>query len=289
MHIKKKVLFLLICITLLSLTLSGCYDLGDGTEDEEDYCEAYSEIRVISGADTVTYYTMEDFYNKEAVNEFVSPMEEDERKEYSYLLIKVDKDLSIGDIAVHFDSTEEETLSVSFFCLEESEIPTKIYTGPSGKYRIDESDEPDTGKAIGKATCKLVGTADNWNAVWQRSWSVNGTERKRYGFKSGQYIVIRIDNNCYDPALSAYESAEAEWNRVKEEYDTKYAEWQAVNNDSGSSQEQRNQAMAALSQATTAKTVAERDYEEARRQYEINKFPYNRVSVRMTAILIYAE
>ena len=36
MHIKKKGFFLLLCITLLSLTLTGCYDLGDATETDED-------------------------------------------------------------------------------------------------------------------------------------------------------------------------------------------------------------------------------------------------------------
>ena len=47
--------------------------------------------------------------------------------------------------------------------------------------------------------------------------------------------------------------------------------------------------MTALSQAIAAKNVAERDYETARAEYENNKFPYKKVSVRMTAILIYAE
>ena len=289
MLIKKKVFFLLICITILALSLTGCYDLGDGTEDDDDYCETYSEIRVIKGADDVTYYTMEDFYNKAAVNDFESPMSTDERSEYSYLIVKSEKSLSLGEIAVYFESTAEETLSVSFFLLDESALPTKVYTGQSGPYKREECNEPDPSASLGKATCKLAGVENKWSAIYLRSWSDGDSVTKRHPIESGQYIVIRIDNNCYDTALADYEDAEAEWTRIREEYDQKLTEWQAVNADPSATQTARDAAMAALSQALAAKTAGERDYEVARREYENNKSPYNKVSVRMTAILIYAE
>ena len=101
MLIKKKVFFLLISIVILSFALTGCYDLGDATLSDEDYCQTYSEIRVIDASGDVDYYTMEDFYNEEAVNDFKTPMSEDDRSEYSYLIVKVDKDLSIGEVSVY--------------------------------------------------------------------------------------------------------------------------------------------------------------------------------------------
>ena len=289
MHIKKKVLFLLICIAILSITLSGCYDLGDAAEDDEEYCDLYPEIKVIFGSDTVTSYDMEDFYNEEAVNDFKSPMEEEDRHYYSYLMIEVDRDISVGSIAVHFDSTEKETLSVSFFVLNESELPTKIYTGSGGTYKREESDEPDPEKAIGKATCKLAGEAGKWQAAMLTSWKDGEKTSKRHSVSEGQYIVLRLDNNCYDPALSEYETAEEAWQKRLEEYEQKLSDYRTVLNNAGSSQSERNAAMDALSQATAAKTLAERDYEAARQNYEQNKFPYEKVAVRITAILINAE
>ncbi|MBR1747812.1 MAG: hypothetical protein IJ735_06360 [Clostridia bacterium] len=289
MLIKKKVLFLFICITLLSLMLSGCYDLGDATETDEEYCELYPEIKVFYGSDDVDSYDMEDFYNKEAVNDFISPMDEDDRHYYSYLTIKVAEDISVGSFAVHFDSTEAETLSVSYFVLDESELPTKIYTGKDGTYKLSESDEPDPANAIGESSCKLAGVADKWQAAMLTAWKDGETTSKRHNVSGGQYIVLRLNNNCYDPALSDFETAEETWQKAKDEYDEKLAAYQAVVNDSESSQAERNAAMNELSQATAFKNLAERDYETSRQKYEKNKFPYKKVSVRVTAILINAK
>ena len=289
MLIKKKVLFLLVCITVLPLILTGCYDLGDATEDDDDYCDTYSEIRVIDGSAEIASYSMKDFYNKEAVNDFASPMDEDDRSEYSYLMIKVEKDLSLGNIAVFFDSTVEETLIASFFVLNESDLPTKVYTGPFGRYKKIESNEPNYSLSVGKASCSLRGVVDKWDAAFLYSWSDGEQAVDRYSIREGQYIVMRIDNNCYDPASELFDEAEAEWNRILEEYNQKLAEWQAISNDSGATQEQRDAAYTALSQALTAKNVGERDYELARQEYQKNKFPYKKVPVRMTAILINAE
>lgn len=286
MLIKKKVFFLFICIALLSLTLSGCYDLGDATEDDEEYCNLYPEIELIYSSDSTASYNMEDFYNKEAVNDFKSPMDEDDREYYSYLTIKVDKDIFVNTVAVHFESTKNETLSVSFFVLDESNLPSKIYTGKDGKYKKNECNEPDIEDALGSASCKLPGVKDKWQAIMSTSWK-DGS--KRISVKEGQYIVLRINNNCYDPALSDYEAAEEVFEKAKEAYETKLSNYQAVINDSSSSQAQRNAAMNQLSTATEEKNIAERDYEEAKKNYEKNKSPYNKVEVRMTAILISAK
>ena len=264
MLIKKKVLFLLIGLTLLSLTLTGCYDLGDATKTDEEYCELYPEIKVIYGSNDSDSYDMEDFYNEEAVNDFESPMDEDDRKYYSYLTIKVAKDISVGSIAVHFESTEEETLSVSYFVLDESALPSKIYTGKTGTYKLSESDEPDPANALGHSSCKLKGVADKWQAAMLSAWIDGETTSKRHDVSEGQYIVLRIDNNCYDRALAAFEEAEEAWQKVQDDYDNHRIDYAAYN-------------------------VGERDYNEARAEYEINKFPYKKVAVRITAILINAN
>ena len=290
MLIKKKVLFLLICITIISpLLLTGCYDLGSATEDDEEYCETYPEIRLVNGSAGVSYYEMADFYNKAAVNDFASPMDEDDRSEYSYLMIKVNKDLALGTVVVHFDSTEQDTLSVSLFVMDSDDLPTKISTGSGGSYSVDECNEPDPQQALATATCKLEGVADKWKAIVLSSWYDGETVYKRYPVQEGQYVVLRINNNCYDAARRQLDEVEGEWNRAKAEYDQKATEWQTINSDPTATQEERNSAMSALNQALAAKNVAERDYETAWDQYEKNKFPYKKMPVRMTAILINAE
>ena len=289
MLIKRKVFFLLISIIALSLALTGCFDLGEATEDEEEYCETYPEIRVIDGAAETTYYTMEDFYNKKAVNDFESPMSEDDRSEYSYLLIEVNKNLSVGEVAVFFESTVQETLQASFFVLDGSEIPTKVYLGEGGRYSESESNEPAENKVLGRASAKIPGVPDQWEAIYLKSWGIGEETSKRIEIKEGQYLVIRLDNNRYDPALKELEAAQKVLLAAQELYAEKLADWQSISNDPGATQEQRNAAMRALTNASEDAAIAERDYETAQSKYEREKFPYQKMPVRITAILINAK
>ena len=289
MHINKRVFLLIICIAILSFTLTGCYDLGDGTESDEDYCDVYSNVSVIDRSSDRTSYSMEDFYNKEAVNDFKSPMDEDDRDYYTYLIIEVERDLSLGQIAVHFESTVEDTLSVSFFILDASDVPTKIYNGAGGAYPENECNEPDPKNAIGNATCRMSGIAGKWKDIFLASWTEGETVVKRHDIREGQYIVLRIDNNCYDRALLEYEEAQKEWQIIADIYELKLAAWQAINNDPSASQADKDAAMNALSSATADKNLADRDLEAARQKYEREKFPYKAMPVRITAILINAE
>ena len=289
MPIKKKVFFLLISIVVLSFALTGCYDLGDATLSDEDYCQTYSEIRVIDASGDVDYYTMEDFYNEEAVNDFKTPMSEDNRSEYSYLIVKVDKDLSIGEVSVYLDSTVKETVQASFFVLDEGELPTRVYTGPGGRYSLSEMDEPSDSKVLATTTARLAGVAGKWNAVYLRQWGTGEERIKRQEVKEGQYLVVRFDNNRYDPALTALDEAESAWLEAKAAYEATLLAWQTLNNDPSATQEAKDAAMYALTSANTALSVAERDYQAAQSNYERERFPYQRVPIRITAILINAE
>ena len=289
MRIKRKLLFLLLAILTLPLVLSACYDLGEGTENDDDYCDTYSDISVVKSSAEVEEYSMEDFYNKEAVNDFKTPMEESERNEYSYLIIKVEKDLAIGQIAVFFDSTVKETLSITYFVLDEEDMPIKAYTGEGGKYKLDESNEPSDDQALGKTSVHLSGEADDWESAYLREWGFGNETSKRYNVTSGQYIVLRIDNNCYDRALAALEKAEKALEELKADYQLKLAAWQAVNADSSASQEAKNEAMNKMSEALEKMNIGERDHNEAKEAYERNKCPYQKMPIRMTAILINAK
>lgn len=289
MLIKKKVLFLLISILIITFALTACYDLGEATEDDEEYCETYPEVRVIKGDASVVYYTMEDFYNEEAVNDFNTVMTEDDRSEYSYLIIEVNKDLSIGEVAVYIDSSVAETVQASFFVLDHADLPTKVYTGPLGRYAWSETNEPSDDKVLAKASVRLSGVPDKWNAIYLRKWGTGEETTKRYSIQEGQYLVVRFDNNRYDPAKREFEIAEEAWQKAKARYEEKLAEWQTVNNNPSSTQEEKDAAMAALRLASSDMSTAEREYEAAQSKYERERFPYQRVPIRVTSILINAE
>ena len=263
MRINKKVIFLLITIILCTFSLTACYNLGEGTENDDDYRENYSLIRLVDTESDTYDYSMEDFYSDEAVNDLISPLSEEERREYTYIFIKSEEALSVGEIAIFFDSTVEADVNVKVFVMDEDDLPTKIYAGEDGDYSADECDEPALADAVAEVSFHVPGKADKWQEMYLKSWGKKGEDsQKRYHLEEGQYIVFRISNNCYDPAKRIFDIAEKKWQEAVEEYETTSDEYKA----------------------------AEREYNAAKDKYEREKGPdYTRVPVRITAILIYAD
>ena len=263
MRINKKVYFLLITILLCTFGLTACYDLGEGTQTDEEYRENYSLIRLVDTESDTYDYSMEDFYSDEAVNDLVSPLSEEDRREYTYIFVKSEKALSVGEIAIYFDSTVEADVNVKVFVMDEDDLPSKIYAGEDGDCSADECDEPDLADAVGDITFHVPGTADKWKEMYLRSWGKKDeTPQSRYSIGEDQYIVFRISNNCYDPAKRIFDIAEQKWKKAVEEYETTSEEYRA----------------------------AERDYNAAKAKYESEKGPdLERVPVRITAVLIYAD
>ena len=203
MRIKKKVHFLFIAIIIaFTFALSGCYSLGDATKDDDDYCDTYS-VWLIDEKSSSHSYDMEDFYNKEAVNDFKTIMTEDDRSEYTYILIQTEKDLNIGEVAVYVDSSVRAQVKVQAFILDEDDIPTKVYTGEGCEYKKEDCNEPDPATALSEITFTVSGIKDKWHDMFLSSWKHDdGTVSTRYAIKEGQYIALRIVNNCYDPELT---------------------------------------------------------------------------------------
>ena len=262
MRIKKKVFFLFIAIIIFTLVFSGCYSLGDGTEDEEDYRANYADIRLVDRESEVHEYSMADFYTDEAVNDLISPMAEEERAEYTYILIKTERALSLGEIAIYFDSTVSTTVRVQAFILDEDDIPTKVYTGKDGEYSSDESNEPDPKTALAEVSFDVPGKKDGWKEMYLTVWkNSDGTTSKRHAIDAGQFIVFRIVNNCYDSAILELEKAEERYN--------------AVVSDDGATDAQ--------------KKAAENEYKAAQQKYQAEKNDLIKVPIRITAVLINAE
>ena len=291
MRIKKEKIFLLIAILIFTFAFSGCYDLGDGIETDDEYRANYSLIRLVD-SDSETYdYSMADFYTDEAVNDLISPLSEEERREYAYIFIKSKKTLFIGEIAIYFDSTVEADVNVKVFVMDEENLPTKLYTGKDGKYSADKCDEPDLADSVADVSFRVPGKADKWKEFYLTSWKEKDEQpTKRHLLGEGQYLVFRISNNCYDPAKRIFEEAEEIWQKALEAFEEARAGYEEIMSDSSLSAEDKAAAQTDFNKATSIRNAAERDYNAAREKYEKEKGPdYTRVPIRITAILISAQ
>lgn len=289
MHIKKKFLLFSMLIAL-SVILCGCYDLGEAFEEDEEYRANYSEIILLDNNSVRSYYTMDDFYSDQAVNDFISPMSEEQRGEYSYILIKTENNLSLGEVAIYFDSTVEAYVSVSVFILDGDKLPTKVYVGKDGEYDLDECDEPDVSEKLASVVFHTVETPNKWKDMCLKNWSTDGTKVKRKAIEGGQYLVFRIDNNCYDHAKLMLDKAEADYQALVTAYEEKALALQQVNNDPFATAQQKEEALHSFNQSARDKNAGELVYNATKEKYESEKSPYTtKVPLRITAILINAE
>ena len=285
MHITKKFYaFLLLVILLFALT--GCFDLGtayttskQGNADEEVYYDAYGSVYVLDSDGSSSSYSMSDFYSKETVNDFECAIDS---KQYTYLGVEVKKDLKIGEIVVYFNSPEAETIGVSFYIVDK--IPTKItFVDELGVvHNLKGSDEPAIDQRVGLASTRLE--ANKWNSIYL----------KRTGSQSllkaseGQFLLLRIENNCYDTTqkelLAAQEKLDtslATYNADKADYDNKLI--------SGTEAEKAS-AKAKMDLSLSELQKAQEEYNQAMKKAEEQKSSYTtRVSIKITDILIYAE
>ena len=291
MRINRRVFFLLITIIFYTFGLTACYNLGEGTQTDEEYRANYSLIRLVDTESDTYDYSMEDFYNDEAVNDLISPLSEDERREYTYIFVKSEKALSIGEIAIYFDSTVEADVNVKVFVMDEDDLPSDIYAGEDGDCSADECDEPDLADAVGDITFHVPGRADKWKEMYLRSWGKKEeAPQKRYTIGEDQYIVFRISNNCYDPAKRAFDVAEKTWQEALAVFEAAQTAYQAIMSDSSASASDKAAAQTTFNAASNVRSAAERDYNAAKAKYDSEKEPeYTRVPVRITAVLIYAD
>ena len=295
MRIKKKVIFLFIATLIAAIALSGCYELGDATENDEEYRSNYSIIRFIGRKGETASFGMKDFYTKEAVNDFASPMSEELRQKYSYIMIKSENSVSLGELAMYFESDVAAEVFVSVFILSEDELPTKLYDGENGEVSEEDCDEPENEAAVTELSFRVTGAEASakkrWQPMYLKSWAKAGAPKvKRLNIEGGQYIVFRIKNNCSDPALRVFNRAKKEWQEAFDDYTAKEAALKAVSEDPSATADQKVAAKNAFDAAAKAKAVAEVSYNEAVKRYEREKAPeMTEVSFRITAVLINAE
>ena len=288
MHITRKALGFLF-ISLLLLTLVGCFSLGsaysksDPTEEEEKpYYDAYGDVILADHESSLSSYDISDFYSKGSVNHFDCVLTKTE--EYTYIGIEVEKDLDIGEVVVYFFSPVGVEIGVSFFVV--NEMPDEIYYVNSlGIPRnFLDNDEPDDDSKVGQASTRLI--ANKWTSIYLRKWKTIG----RLKVSSGQILLLRIDNNCYDKYKKALENARSDMNEADKAYQEALKEYKSKETQEGASQAEKNEAKKKMEDALALLNETKEKFNKASEEYEKNKSPYTtRVSLKITDILIYAE
>ena len=288
MRITRKTLTLLF-ITLLLLPLVGCFSLGSAytktdpeEEPEKPYYDAYGDIILADNESSLSRYDISDFYSKKSVNNFECVLTEP--KEYTYFGVEVEKDLKLGDVAVYFYSTESVEIGVSFFVV--NEMPDEIYYINSlGIPRnFIDNDEPDDDSKVGHTSTRLI--ANKWTSIYLRKWNTAG----RLNVSSGQILLIKIENNCYDKYQKALENARSDMEQANKKYLEDLKDYKQKETSESYSQQEKNEAKAKMEDSLAKYNEALKAFEKAQEEYEENKSPYTtRASVKITDILIYAE
>lgn len=288
MHITRKFLTLLF-ISLLLLPLAGCFNLGDGytktdpiEEEEQPYYDAYGDVILVDNVSHLDSYDISDFYNKGSVKNYDCVLTES--KEYTYIGIEIDKDLKLGEVAVYFNANVTAEARVSFFVV--NEMPDEIYYIDSfGKpCNFIDNDEPDDDSKVGQVSARL--TENKWTSIFLKKWNTEG----RLEVSSGQILLIKIENNCYDKYQKTLENSKSEMNEANKTYLEDLKDYKQKESSESYSQEEKAEAKAKMENSLALYNEALKAYEKAKEEYEKNKSPYTtRISVKITDILIYAE
>ena len=287
MHIDKiaKRFLSFVLIAFAVCTLSACFDLGNGTADDDDYREVYSTVKLIGSDSSVENYFMSDFYSEETVNEFKCPIASGNKAEYAYVAISIGRDLELGEVVVFFDSDEDVNLGVTFFLTDD--VPSVVYNGDDGDCDADESDEPSDELSVGKTNARL--TKNKWKEVSLGRWSnADGESAKRLSVSAGQYLILRIDNNTYSSLEKEYVIVKKEVDDLQAAFNEKTAVLKSlVDNSAGSAEIAA--ARLAVEEAQSALDEGKSKLREVETRQPYLNDGYERVKIRMTNILIYAE
>ena len=186
-NFSKRLIHIITLTILLSLSLCGCFELGDYEEGE--YFEYFPSVKLIDKEENGKNYSVEDyFYTEEGVNDFVSDIP---YKQYLYLCIQVDKNLLLNELNLSFCSNEECSFEISAFI--SNDIPNDIrgydeplYDDENNLIKYDDPTNPLTTKIIHLNANK-----------WVSSYILNYGRNDYIAINEGQYIILRFENNSF--------------------------------------------------------------------------------------------
>ena len=175
-------------ISLVSLSLCGCFELGE-FEDEQQYFDTFPSVELMEKDKSSHSYAVEDyFYTEKGINEFISDIP---YKEYLYLFIQVDKDFLLNELNLSFCSENDCLLEISVFLLDDILSDIRGYDDPTHDEENNPIEYDDPKEALFTKNVHL--SASSWNS----SYLIDYPRGEYIAVTSGQYIALRFENNSY--------------------------------------------------------------------------------------------
>ena len=214
MKLIQKLTALAVCVTLI-LSLASCVDTGAG-EGEDDFKMYFSGVYLLAANGSKKYvlekHTIDKFNNDISMEDNDIP-EVVSDKEYCYIAFKVSDSytLSVSEFAFHVRTNEGDgVLDLSFYVADTLPTSSKNDDGAPDGSEGGESGTESGGNDGGGGT--EGGTDED---VYEGDWvsSLNNFHSSSFSVgeewnsvllqfdstqvaTSGQYIVIRVNNNC---------------------------------------------------------------------------------------------
>ena len=210
MKLIQKLTALAVCVTLI-LSLASCVDTGAG-EGEDDFKMYFSGVYLLAANGSKKYvlekHTIDKFNNDISMADNDIP-EVVSDNEYCYIAFKVSDGytLSVSEFAFHVRTNEGDgVLDLSFYVADtlptssknDDGAPDGSEGGESGTESGDEGTEGGTDEdvyeedwvsSLNNFHSSIFSVGEEWNSVLLQFDSTQVAT-------SGQYIVIRVNNNC---------------------------------------------------------------------------------------------
>ena len=214
MKLIQKLTALAVCVTLI-LSLASCMDTGAG-EGEDDFKMYFSGVYLLAASGSKKYvlekHTIDKFNNDISMEDNDIP-EVVSDKEYCYIAFKVSDGytLSVSEFAFHVRTNEGDgVLDLSFYVADTLPTSSKNDDGApdgseggesgteNGGNDGDEGTEGGTDEdvyeedwfsSLNNFHSSIFSVGEEWNSVLLQFDSTQVAT-------SGQYIVIRVNNNC---------------------------------------------------------------------------------------------
>ena len=214
MKLIQKLTALAVCVTLI-LSLASCVDTGAG-EGEDDFKMYFSGVYLLAASGSKKYvfekHTIDKFNNDISMEDNDIP-EVVSDKEYCYIAFQVSDGytLSVSEFAFHARTNEGDgVLDLSFYVADtlptssdndddapdgseggESDTESGGNDGAEGTEGGTDEDvyEDDWVSSLNNFHSSIFSVGEEWNSVLLQFDSTQVAT-------SGQYIVIRVNNNC---------------------------------------------------------------------------------------------
>lgn len=206
-----KRIFALVLVTFTMLFFSGCCDLGD-FQDIQAYYDSFGDVRLMNqdGDENAKDYSVKDyFYNSKSINDFAGDIVSKDK--YIYFILPVQKGFNLAEFSMYLQSEENGTLYFSLFISDSIPENIRKYDDPKFKEKKDDDDkviydsegnpvmeEIEYGDLLEEDSIyqgSIFLSSQKWNSFTAKLITKQSTEINKYHVKSGEYIIVRFENN----------------------------------------------------------------------------------------------